>query len=160
MPVLADSPSPETADSPSPETAQPPPAVVEPWTPDADAGRTEARAAFVADAGGDAPSAVTVPAPETGAPEAVAMTAAGVATMAAQLLDALGQVAGPRFVGGTAAGWALAEPERAAVASAATPLVEKYGATQLSPEALLLATLATIYLPRALAALGSGAAPP
>jgi hypothetical protein len=125
---------------------------VEPLSTDSMPGRVDARARFVA----DSESADVKPVIERdtdGAPEAVTLTAEKVADMAAQFLDAIGRVAGPRFVGGQKETWTLADEEKKAIAKAAEPVVEKYGASQLSPEALLLTTIAIVYLPRALAAL-------
>lgn len=160
----------EPTTEPTPVATEPTPAATEPapaasFAPlsEAQTGRDEARARFVADASGEstepAPAVVereATPGAADTAP-AVRMTAQGMAEMGVGLLDALAQAAGPRFIGGGAAGWALSEGERKAVESAAVPVVELYGAQSISPEWLLLGTLAVIYLPRAVAAMNEAA---
>jgi hypothetical protein len=139
-----------------PSAPEPPRAVPEPLEPDTEPGRDEARAAFVADAeadadSGDGPRVVREPTPD--APATAVYPARQVADLLTQLMDVTAQGLGPRFLGGTRELWALSGGEREQVAVAATPVVEAYGLTRLSPEWTLVAVLVAVYGPRAAAAL-------
>jgi hypothetical protein len=136
-------------------------------------GSDDARAAFARDAG-----VPTAPAPaqqsEPGAyqqdanaapPEVDAKASQQVVddlTRAALvLLDGAGQVFGPKL-GGARADWALDSGSTAAIEAAAKPVVAKYLSGNVTPEGLLLGTVACVYLPRVLAALAAkqATAPP
>jgi hypothetical protein len=139
-----------------PSAPEPPRAVPEPLSPETEPGRDEARAAFVADATGasgdaDGPRVVSGPTPD--APATAVYPARQVADLLTQLLDVSAQGLGPRFVGGSRDLWALAPTEREQVAVAATPVIDAYGLTQLSPEWALVAVLVAVYGPRAAAAM-------
>lgn len=133
--------------------------------PAADAGREEARAAFIRDAGG-APPETPAPADPTTAeqPKPAAaveksseqpqpeVTVEGVTTMAVAMIDGLATMLGPRFVGGSPSTWAQTEKESKNLITTATPIVSKMmSETNITPEALFLGTLAFIYVPRAFA---------
>jgi len=155
------------APAPAPDAREIP---IEPLRP-AEPGRDEARAAFVRDAGGVTPDA---PPSDDGAPEAAstpraghgemhdaqpAVTVDGVTEQAVAMLDGLGTMLGPRFVGGGSDVWALDEKERGSLRVAGRPLVAKaMESTNITPEALFLGTLAFVYVPRALVGFMTSAA--
>jgi hypothetical protein len=157
MPVIDDAPVDATVEPVGPQrdptAPEPPRTVPEPLEPEIEPGRDEARAAFVADAeadgasSADGPRVVREPTPD--APAAAVYPARQVADLLTRLLDLSAQGLGPRFVGGTRELWALAPSELEQVAVAATPVVEAYGLTQLSPEWALVAVLLAVYAPRA-----------
>lgn len=150
------------APAPAPETERNDAEVstrVEPLTSHAD-GRDEARAAFIKDAGGVPPEAPAAPAstpaaspgePAATATTAPAMTVKDVTKQAVALLSVAGSMVGPMTVGGSPKTWALEEGEAAAIETAARPVVAKYMTSEMTPEAMLIAALAFVYLPKALA---------
>lgn len=127
--------------------------------PAADAGREEARAAFIRDAGGPPletppPESASTAEPQKPADQAQQpeVTVDGVTKMAVAMIDGLATMMGPRFVGGSASTWAQTEQESKNLVTTATPLVAKMmSETNITPEALFLGTLAFIYVPRAFA---------
>jgi hypothetical protein len=162
VPVVDDAPVDATAEPigprRDPSATEPPRAVPAPLSPETEPGRDEARAAFVADATGadgsaDGPRVVSGPTPD--APATAVYPARQVADLLTQLLDVTAQGLGPRFVGGTRATWALRDVEREQVAVAATPVIDAYGLTQLSPEWALVAVLVAVYGPRAASAMAA-----
>lgn len=129
-------------------------------------GRDEARAAFVADAGGPPPesptSSTTSSPPGSGgahgaahaAPESPAaqLTVEQVAAFGVALLDTLAQRFGPQL-GGEPHNWAQTDDERKLLTTAGTPLAAKWFADQQpTPEAMFIIALASVYAPRAMAA--------
>jgi hypothetical protein len=163
MPVVDDAPVYATAEPIGPQrdpsAPEPPRVVPAPLTPETEPGRDEARAAFVADAtagadgGADGPRVVREPTPD--APASAVYPARQVADLLTQLLDVSAQGLGPRFVGGSRELWTLAPTEREQVAVAATPVIDAYGLTQLSPEWALVAVLVAVYGPRAASAMAA-----
>jgi hypothetical protein len=155
VPVVDDAPVDATAEPIGPRRDT---SATEPLSPETEPGRDEARAAFVADATGasgdaDGPRVVSGPTPD--APATAVYPARQVADLLTQLLDVTAQGLGPRFVGGSRATWALRDVEREQVAVAATPVIDAYGLTQLSPEWTLVAVLVAVYGPRAASAMAA-----
>jgi hypothetical protein len=117
-------------------------------------GREEARAQFIADAGGATESPPEAP-PEPATVQTV--SAEQVTELVVDLLDQCGRIFGPLRVGGTAELWAQTPTDRAMLVNAGSPVARKYLAdVEVSIEVAALVAVALVYVPRTLAAAAQG----